>query len=135
MLLDGMLASPSTTWLATPPEKAHGLRALCPSIPADALPHVTVGNNPSRAVRPFLDRLPVGIDSASRVALPYLVASVVTDDVRAFLEGQRDLLRPLPEWTVRLATTCGARCRDRRVAFFALGCSCQASPRPGDVST
>src|SRR5580698_3345495 len=53
MLLDGMLTSPSTTWLATAPEKAHGLMAVWPSTPADALPHVTVGDGPSRAVRLF----------------------------------------------------------------------------------
>jgi hypothetical protein len=102
MLLDGMLTSPNTTWLATAPEKAHGLTALCPSIPADAFPHVTVGDGPSRAVRLFPDRLPVGIDAAGRVVLPYLVASVVNDDVRAFLQRHGDLLRALPEWTVRL---------------------------------
>src|SRR5580700_7941603 len=102
MLLDGMLTSPSTTWLATVSEKAHGLTALCPSIPAEALPHVTVGDGPSRAVRLFPDRLPVGIDSAGRVVFPYPVASVVTDDVRAFLQRHGDLLRALPEWTVRL---------------------------------
>jgi hypothetical protein len=101
MLLDGMLTSPSTTWLATALEKAHGLTALCPSIPADALPHVT-GNGPSRAVRLFPDRLPVGIDATGRVVLLYLVASVVTDDVRAFLQRHGDLLRAVPEWTVRL---------------------------------
>jgi hypothetical protein len=102
MLLDGMVTSPSTIWLANASEKAHGLTALCPSIPAEALPHVTVGDGPSRAVRLFPDRLPVGIDSAGRVVLPYLVASVVTDDVRAFLQRHGDLLRALPEWTVRL---------------------------------
>jgi hypothetical protein len=102
MMLDGMLTSPNTTWLATAPEKAHGLTALCPSIPAHALPHVTVGNGPSRAVRLFPDRLPVGIDAAGRVVLPYLVASVVTDDVRAFLQRHGHLLRAVPEWTVRL---------------------------------
>jgi hypothetical protein len=102
MLLDGMLTSPSTTWLATPAEKAHGLTALCPSIPADVLPHVTVGNGPSRAVRLFPDRLPVGIDAAGRIILLYLVTSVVTDDVRAFLQRHGDLLGASPEWTVRL---------------------------------
>jgi hypothetical protein len=102
MMLDGMLTSPSTAWLATALEKAHGLTALCPSIPADALPHVTIGNGPSRAVRLFPDRLPVGIDAAGRLVLLYLVASVVTDDVRAFLQRHGDLLRAVPEWTVRL---------------------------------
>jgi hypothetical protein len=102
MLLDGMLTSPSTTWLATAPEKAHGLMAVWPSTPADALPHVTVGDGPSRAVRLFPDRLPIGIDAAGRVVLLYLVASVVTDDVRAFLQRHGDLLRAVPEWTVRL---------------------------------
>src|SRR5580693_5969828 len=102
MLLDGMFTSPNTTWLATAPEKAHGLTTLWPSIPAEALPHVTVGDGPSRTVRLFPDRMPVGIDSAGRVVLPYLVASVVTEDVRAFLQRHGDLLRALPEWTVRL---------------------------------
>jgi hypothetical protein len=102
MLLDGMLTSPSTTWLATAPEKAHGLTALWPSIPAEALPHVTVGDGPSRSVRLFPDRLPVGIDPAGRVVLPYLVASVVTEDVRMFLQRHSDLLGALPEWRVRL---------------------------------
>jgi hypothetical protein len=63
---------------------------------------VTVGDGASRAVRLFPDRLPVGIDPAGRVVLPYLVRSVVTDDVRAFLQRHGDLLRALPEWTVRL---------------------------------
>jgi hypothetical protein len=102
ILLDGILTSPNTTWLATACEKAHGLTTLYPSIPADAFPHVTVGDGPSRTVRLFPDRLPVGIDSAGRVVLPYLVASVVTDDVRAFLQRHSDLLSALPEWTVRL---------------------------------
>jgi hypothetical protein len=102
MLLDGMLTSPNTNWLATAPEKSQDLTALCPSIPADALPHVTVGNGPSRTVRLFPDRLPVGIDVADRVVLLYLVTSVVTDDVRAFLQRHADLLRSVPEWTVRL---------------------------------
>jgi hypothetical protein len=102
MLLDGMLTSPDTTWLSTAPEKADGLTTLWPSIPAEALPHVTVGDGPSRAVRLFPDRLPVGIDAAGRVVLPYLVASAVTDDVRAFLQRHGDLLRAVREWTVRL---------------------------------
>jgi hypothetical protein len=102
MLLDGMLTSPDTTWLATAPEKAHCLTTLWPSIPAEAIPHVTVGDGPSRTIRLFPDRLPVGIDAAGRVVLPYLVASVVNNDVRAFLQRHGDLLRALPEWTVRL---------------------------------
>jgi hypothetical protein len=102
MLLDGMLTSPDTTWLATAPEKAHALTTLWPSIPAEALPHVTVGDGPSRTVRLFPDRLPVGIDAAGRVVLPYLVSSVVNDVVRAFLQRHGDLLRAVPEWRVRL---------------------------------
>src|SRR6266852_709390 len=81
ILLDGMLISPEITWLATAPEKAHRLTALSPAITAEALPHVT-GDGPSRTVRLFPDRLPIGIDAAGRVVLPYLVASVVTEDVR-----------------------------------------------------
>jgi len=102
ILLDGMLTSPDTTWLATAAEKAHYLTSLWPSIPAEALPHVTVGDGPSRAIRLFPDRLPVGIDAAGRVVLLYLVASVVNDDVRAFLQRHGDLLAALPGWTVRL---------------------------------
>ena len=102
MLLDGMLTSPDTTWLATAAEKAYYLTSLWPSIPAEALPHVTVGDGPSRAIRLFPDRLPVGIDAAGRVVLLYLVASVVNDDVRAFLQRHGDLLAALPGWTVRL---------------------------------
>jgi len=102
ILLDGMLTSPDTTWLATAAEKGHYLTSLWPSILAEALPHVTVGDGPSRAIRLFPDRLPVGIDKAGRVVLPYLVASVVNDDVRAFLQRHGDLLRALPAWTVRL---------------------------------
>jgi hypothetical protein len=102
MLVDAMLTSPSNTWLATAPEKAHALTALRPSIPAEAFPHVTVGEGPSRAVRLFPGRLPVGMDAAGRVVLPYLVASVVTDDVRAFLRRHGDLLSAVTEWTVQL---------------------------------
>src|SRR6202140_4986055 len=102
ILLDGMLTCPDTTWLATAAEKAIFLPSLWPSIPAEALPHVTVGDGPSRAIRLFPDRLPIGIDKAGRLVLPYLVVSVVNDDVRAFLQRHGDLLRALPEWTVRL---------------------------------
>jgi hypothetical protein len=102
MLLDGMLTSPDTTWLATAPEKAHALTTLWPSIPAEALPHVTLGDGPSRTVRLFPDRLPVGIDAAGRVVLLYVVSTVVNDDVRAFLQRHGDLLRAVPEWRVRL---------------------------------
>jgi hypothetical protein len=117
MLLDGMLTSPDTTWLATAPEKAQSLMTLWPSIPAEGLPHVTVGDGPSRAVRLFPDRLPIGINSGGRVVLLYLVASVVNDDVRAFLQRHGDLLAALPGWTVRLlffkrAGTLGASFRE-----------------------
>jgi hypothetical protein len=101
MMLDGILTSPRTNWLATAPEKAHHLTALSPAMTTEALPHVT-GDGPSRTVRLFPDRLPIGIDTAGRVVLVYLVASVVTEDVRAFLQRHGDLLGALPEWTVRL---------------------------------
>ena len=61
--------SPGTTWLATAPEKAHGLMGVWPSMPAGALPYVTVGDGLSRAVRLFPDRLPIGIDAAGRLVL------------------------------------------------------------------
>jgi len=54
-------------------------------------------SGPSRPVHLFPDRPPGDIDAPDRFVLPYLVSSVVNDDVRAFLQRHGDLLRAVPE--------------------------------------
>jgi hypothetical protein len=101
ILLDGMLTSPDT--------RCAGDR--CRESP---LPDVVLAFDPWRSLTSRdcrrrsiaghspLPRSPaVGIDKAGRAVLPYLVASVVNDDVRAFLQRHGDLLRAVPDWTVR----------------------------------
>jgi hypothetical protein len=44
----------------------------------------------------------MGVESTGRVIFPYVVIRPVGDDFRGFVQRHGDLLRSLPEWTVRL---------------------------------
>jgi hypothetical protein len=102
MLLDGVISHPEFAWLATEQDKVAFFTVTVPTLPAERLPHLTVGAGAARRVRLFPDKLPIGVQSAGRVVLLYLVTTSNADDFRAFLQRHADLLRALPEWTLRL---------------------------------
>lgn len=100
-LLDGVLANPELTWLATQVEKVTHFTTL-PAVPVEKLPHLTMRTGSPPAGDPFPDRLPIGIDANGRAVFLYLVLPTARDDFRAFLGRHADLFRTLPAWTLRL---------------------------------
>jgi hypothetical protein len=104
MLLDAVLATSDTTWLATEREKVtHFTQLLSSRLNRDDLPHLTFVGRGSETVRFFPDKLPIGIPASGRPhVFTYLVNRPAPVDFRAFLHRHAELLRTLPRWTVRL---------------------------------
>ena len=101
MVLDGILAEPKTTWLATPQEKvAHFSKVTGLSI--EQLPG-RGGGRQRGPRRPFPDAWPIGCprDDQPHVFL-YLVTSPNPLDFRGFLHRHAPLLRALNRWEIRL---------------------------------
>jgi hypothetical protein len=69
--------------------------------PAD-LPHISTGEGDTRTVRYFPDRLPIGIHTAGRGVVVYVVTDPWLDEFRVFLLRHAALLRALPAWTLRI---------------------------------
>jgi hypothetical protein len=102
MLLDGVITHPEITWLATEQDKLCFFKLMTPSLPAERLPHTTIGAGPSRRQRLCPEKLPIGVQSDGRVVFLYLVATPDASDFSAFLQRHSDLFRALPGWTLRL---------------------------------
>lgn len=100
-LLDAVLASPEVVWLSTEEEKQVHLSSLA-SIATEKLPHLILGEEASKTVRLFPDKVPIGIDLTGRWVLVYLVTNDRLDDFRAFLQRHADLFSMLPAWTLRV---------------------------------
>ena len=102
MVLDAVLAEAELRWLATEREKvSHFTRQT--RLQPHEFPHLTFGTPPSTTVRYFPDKLPIGVDSATwRHVFVYLVTRHLPVDFRSFLHRHAELLRALPEWTIRL---------------------------------
>lgn len=102
MLLDAVLADRDRAWLATEREKVAYF-TLEHRIPRQDLPSLTFSGQDRETVRYFTDKLPIGIDRAGRKhTFLYLVTRSAPVEFREFLERHAELLRALPEWTVRL---------------------------------
>ena len=101
MVLDGVLAEPETTWLATPQEKVEHFSKVT-SLPPEKLPRRGAGDQEGPR-RPFPDALPIGCARDDR---PYVFLYLVTGenplDFRGFLHRHQALLRALPRWEIRL---------------------------------
>lgn len=104
MRLDGVLFSPELVWLATQREKVGFFCMAAPSLPAERLPHITIGAGAgsSRRVRLFPDDVPIGVESTGRVVFLCLVTTPILDDFRAVLQRHGDLLCALQGWTILL---------------------------------
>jgi hypothetical protein len=102
MLLDAVLGSRDLTWLATERDKlAHF--TLTTRLSREELPRLVFRGATGETVRYFPDKLPIGIQAdGQRHIWLYLVTRAAPVDFRAFLQRQAELLRALPEWTIRL---------------------------------
>jgi hypothetical protein len=100
-LLDAVLASPELVWLATDEEKQVHLSSLA-TVSTEKLPHLTIGEGPSKAVRLFPDKVPIGIDLGGRWVFVYLVTNDRRDDFYGFLHRHAALFSALPAWTLRI---------------------------------
>ncbi len=106
MLLDAVLADTRYTWLGTEQDKlAYFILGLLKTrLQKQEYPHLVYGEGDDHTVRYFPDKLPIGVegDGGWRHVFLYLVTRDVPADFRMFLHRHAELLRALPEWTIRL---------------------------------
>ena len=104
MILDGVLADPSVTWLGAEREKRrHFIRRLGTRLEMHEYPRLVFGTPPDTTVRYFPDKLPIGIDADSRrYVFLYLPTSSVPIDFRLFLLRHAELFHALGSWTIRV---------------------------------
>lgn len=103
MVLDAVLATREQfQWLGTEREKVTYF-TLSRRIPQAKLPAVTFRSERGETVRHFVDKLPIGVAPGERHhVFLYLATRPMPMEFRLFLERHAELLRMLPEWTVRL---------------------------------
>ena len=106
MILDAVLADTRYTWLGTEQDKlAYFILGLLKTrLQKQEYPHLVYGEGDNHTVRYFPDKLPIGVegDGGWRHVFLYLVTRDVPADFRMFLHRHAELLRALPEWTIRL---------------------------------
>jgi hypothetical protein len=104
MVLDGVLADRSFTWLGTEQDKrTYFLAHFQPRVSVDDFPRIRFRAGESSTRRYFPDKLPIGIrpDSDDHI-LVYLVTKPMPDDFRVFLQGHAALLGLLRRWTIQV---------------------------------
>jgi len=104
MILDGVLADPTVTWLGAEREKRrYFIRRLGTSLEMHEYPQLVFGTPPKTTVRYFPDKLPIGVDPDSRRhVFIYLPTSLAAMDYRLFLLRHADLFHALGHWTIRV---------------------------------
>ena len=106
MILDGVLADRNYTWLGTERDKRDYFdRALdVKNFKPTDYPHVTYRTEGGETTRYFPDKLPIGIEKHGfqRHVFLYLVTRDVPVDFRQFLLRHGELLRTVPQFTIRL---------------------------------
>jgi len=104
MILDGVLADPSVTWLGSEREKRRYFKQrLGDHLRDDEYPRLVFGERPNVTVRYFPDKLPVGYDSDHRRhVFIYLARSPSPMDFRMFILRHLELLNALGFWTIRV---------------------------------
>jgi hypothetical protein len=104
MILDGVLADPSLTWLGSEHDKRHHFRQrLGDTIRNDEYPRLVFGEAPNQTIRYFPDKLPVGFERHGyRHVFLYPARSPSPMDFRLFLLRHLELLNALSHWTIRV---------------------------------
>ena len=104
MLLDAVLDDRDFTWLGPSADKRrHFMRHLEDRLETRDYPHLLFGDGPTKAVRYFPDKLPIGVQPyAHPHVFVYLVTRPSPMDFRLFLLRHTALLRVVFRWTVRL---------------------------------
>jgi hypothetical protein len=104
MVLDAVLADRGVVWLGTDHDKrSYFQRRVGDRLEVADFPRLVFGDGPTKTVRYFPDKLPVGIRLHEEpVVFVYLVTRPAPFDFRLFLCRHAELLRALPEWTIRL---------------------------------
>jgi hypothetical protein len=104
MVLDGVLADRSVTWLGSEREKRRYFKQrLGEHLRDDEYPRLVFGKRPNVTVRYFPEKLPVGYDHDHRRHLfMYLARSPSPMDFRVFILRHLELLNALGFWTIRV---------------------------------
>ena len=104
MVLDGVLADRSVTWLGSEREKRRYFKQrLGDSLRDDEYPRVVFGRTPNVTVRYFPDKLPIGYErDRYRHVFIYLARSSSPMDFRMFTLRHLELLNALGFWTIRV---------------------------------
>jgi len=104
MLLDAVLDDRDFTWLGPSTDKRrHFMRHLEDRLETRDYPHLLFGDGPTKAVRYFPDKLPIGVQPyAHPHVFVYLVTRPSPMDFRLFLLRHTALLRVVFRWTLRL---------------------------------
>jgi hypothetical protein len=104
MVLDGVLADRSVSWLGSEREKRHYFqRHLGARLRDDEYPRLVFGKKPCITVRYFPDRLPIGYDRDHRHhVFMYLARSPSPMDFRVFILRHLELLNALGFWAIRV---------------------------------
>jgi hypothetical protein len=104
MLLDGVLADRSLTWLGSEREKRRYFQQrLSDGLRDDEYPRLVFGQSPNVTVRYFSDKLPIGYDrDLRRHVFMYLARSPSPMDFRVFILRHLELLNALGFWTIRV---------------------------------
>jgi hypothetical protein len=104
MLLDAVLADPTHVWLGTEHDKlVYFTLRLQTGLAREELPHLTFRREDAETIRCFPEKLPIGVSqNERRHVFVYLVTSHSTRDFRLFLLRHAELLRTVPEFTLRL---------------------------------
>jgi hypothetical protein len=102
MLLDAVLGSPNLNWLASEAERVTYLAALNGTANATNTLDARATTPSPRRVAASSNAFPIGIDTAGRALLLYLVTVPWTEEFRIFLRARATFLRTVPTWTLRL---------------------------------
>src|SRR6266545_3702561 len=93
MLLDAVLGSPHLNWLTSEAERVAYLATVNAPASATNTRDARVTTASPRPVAAFSNAFPIGIDTAGRALLLYLVTVPWTDEFRTFVQAQSAFLR------------------------------------------
>ena len=104
MILDGVLADRSVTWLGSEREKRRYFKQrLGDHLRDDEYPRLVFGKTPNVTVRYFPEKLPIGYERDQyRYVFIYPARSPSPMDFRVFILRHLELLNALGFWTIRV---------------------------------